>query len=541
MKRAFILFLLLLLFVSSALAQGGAGFLSLKESIEIAKLNSESYAISKAKVDEADAVLGQAFSAMLPSLKLSGSLGRSYQDQPPSFIPANALAPGLPPTDITGNIFEAQETNTLAYSATLQQNLFTGGNVWNSYVAADIGVSAAEEELRASEIDLTYNVISAYYGVIKAKKGLDLANESLSLSNDHLSQAKSMFASGVATRADVLRGELDVARSELALSKAKSAVDLMSNSFNLTIGRDPVTPVALDENDFKIGDIKVPDYQEMLKAAYAFRPDWKMAQYGERIADKTTVASYSGYLPAFLLEGSYGYSNVQEKKVDIDSMLNNWSIALVGSWTIFDGLMTPNKVKEMTAKYVEASKQMDLLRKSVAIDVNNASLSLSSAVDEIKSAGKALELANENYNIAETRYAAGVGTNLEVIDAKTMLTTSKLDYLQAEFDYELAKAALDKAVGREVMVNSGAAAENPEITLMGSVQSMSLEGGFVGFIDEAGVKYQVMGTKASEIKNALGGSTAPRKIKLTGIVKSDVATTAMWGRPLEVSSYEWEQ
>ena len=258
------------------------------------------------------------------------------------------------------------------------------------------------------------------------------------------------------------------------------------------------------------------------------------------IADKNTKASKAGYLPAFFLTGTYGYTNSRLEDVKDEFKTNNWNVALVGSWTIFDGLLTPNKVKEMYSKYVEASKQKDLLKKSIAIDVKNACLALNSAVNEIKAAKKAVELSEENYKIAELRYSAGVATNIEVIDAKTMLNTSNLDLLQAEFSYELAKASLNKAVGREVLGAKSEEKPLTEISLSGLVKFIPIEGGFAGFIDESGNKYDIMGSKAAEIAKVIGASSDGKKIKIRGKVRKDVATIHMWGVPLEVTDYKWE-
>lgn len=530
MKKLFAM-LIVLLFCNSAAV--GAGILSLKESIEIAKKNSDSMAIAGAKVEQAEALAGEAFSAFLPTLRLDVSLGRSYSEMPP-IVTGNPLFPEFQQP--------AHEINNFTYSAGLTQNLYTGGAVWNSFAAADLGVVAAREDYRARELALIYDVISAYYTVIKANKGLDLSQESLDMANKHLEQTKTMFSSGVVTKADVLRSELDVAKAELNLTKAKSAVDLANNSFNLTIGMSLDMPVALEEKEFKQGGLLAPNYNEFLAIAYKERPEWRMSILGKDIADKQSQATFGGYLPSVLLSGAYGYNDYNDQKSDIDENLNNWNIALVGSWTVFDGFNTPNRVKEANAKYVETAKNMDLLKKSIAIDVKNACSTLTSAMDAVRSAQKALELADENYKIAELRYSSGVGTNVEVMDAKTMYTSANLDLLQAQFDYDLAKAALNKAVGSDLLPvgTGGNAAGGNEITLSGTVQYISIEGGFIGFVDDKGNKYDPMGAKVSEIRNVVGTSANGKKIKITGIIKKDIATIHMWGTPFMVTGYEWE-
>ena len=60
---------------------------------------------------------------------------------------------------------------------------------------------------------------------------------------------------------------------------------------------------------------------------------------------------------------------------------------------------------------------------------------------------EALEKAKEDYRIEVVRYTAGVGTNLEVMDAQDNLVTAKGDYISALYNYNVSRANLDKAMG----------------------------------------------------------------------------------------------
>ena len=59
----------------------------------------------------------------------------------------------------------------------------------------------------------------------------------------------------------------------------------------------------------------------------------------------------------------------------------------------------------------------------------------------------AVEKAQEDYKIAQVRYAAGVGTNLDVMDAEEKLTQAQTNYYTAMYNYNSSKADLDRAMG----------------------------------------------------------------------------------------------
>ena len=79
------------------------------------------------------------------------------------------------------------------------------------------------------------------------------------------------------------------------------------------------------------------------------------------------------------------------------------------------------------------------------------------AVNSISSAKKAVESADENYRISREKYKSGIGSNLEMIDAQTALTEAKTNLYQAQFDYQIAKARVNRALGREIYSFSASA------------------------------------------------------------------------------------
>ena len=84
---------------------------------------------------------------------------------------------------------------------------------------------------------------------------------------------------------------------------------------------------------------------------------------------------------------------------------------------------------------------------TVRLEVQTALLNMQSSEKNISTTSTAVEKAEEDYNIARVRYSAGVGTNLDVMDAQDKLTKAKTDYYTALYTYNTSKASLDKAMG----------------------------------------------------------------------------------------------
>ena len=93
------------------------------------------------------------------------------------------------------------------------------------------------------------------------------------------------------------------------------------------------------------------------------------------------------------------------------------------------------------------------VREQVQLEVQSAFLTLHAAEKNIQTTQLAIASAEEDFKIAQVRYAAGVGTNLDVMDASDKLTQAKNNYYTALYTYNTARASLSKAMGTPVSID----------------------------------------------------------------------------------------
>ncbi|MEE8637752.1 MAG: TolC family protein [Candidatus Margulisiibacteriota bacterium] len=433
---ACLLVLCLLVGVSSAQEK-----LTLDRSIRIALDQSPVMHKIKAEIEAAEGAAGQAVADFLPQLTLKGSLGKYYSEP----MTVQITFAGTPQAFEYGT---DEQANTTSYSASLTQPIFKGGKLWKSLAMADKGLEAAKEELRKIAQEVKFNVISSYYGVLKTIKLVELSKQSVNMAKSHLDRVNSLFKVGMSTRADILRGEVQVAQAEIGLTKAKQGLEIAKNHFNNTLGIDLDAPVELLEIEYDDREIPVYDYKDLLKVAYEDRPDWKQYVLARKVSEDEIGLASSGLWPEISLVGNYDVGSTKYSTYQSDT--KNWTALLSGTWDIFDGTATWYKIKESKAK-LEAQKANEIsVKRAIALEVKDANFAVQSSKENVEGAEKTQELAKENSDIAELRYDSGVGTNLEVIDAQVALTQARTDHLQAQHDLQIAKARINKIVGRKI-------------------------------------------------------------------------------------------
>lgn len=430
--------LLLILLACSAQA------LTLKESIGIALKNNPSVVASEKKMVAADAKLRQAVGAFLPTLKLAGNLGRAYQ-QPSTVQFTTQTTMGSQTQTLTFGTDAAQDSRGI--TASLSQPIFIGA-LLPGYGLAQKNLDLAKADHQKTILDTSFNVTQAYFGVLKADKMAKLAEESKQMAQSHVNQVQTMLNAGVVTRADLLRSEVQLANAEVGLTRARAGLEIAKDAFNNALGNNLEQEVNLVEEGLTGTVASLLPYQNLLATALDNRPDWKQYLLSRGMSEDNLKIAQADYLPSVMLTASKG--NLITEFPSYKSDVSSWNVTGAASWTLFDGLGRENRIREAAANLDAQKATEEQVKNGIALEVRDAYLNLKSALETIGSAKKAVDSAQEGYKLSNLRYDSGVGTNLEILDAQVALTQAKTNYLQALFDVEIAKAKINKVVGKEV-------------------------------------------------------------------------------------------
>ncbi|MCE5286737.1 MAG: TolC family protein [Pelosinus sp.] len=389
--------------------------LSLQDSIDLALQNSQ--AIKMAAADNAKAQWGinETKSSFLPSASLSTSGTRS------SSLAGDAAS---------------------SFNSALRLNwqLYSGGRNNGLMDQAKLNADSADLALDKTKQQTVLDATTAYFSVLQAKNMEKVNQETVDSLTAHLNNVQAQYGVGVVAKSDVLRSEVELASAKQNLTKAQNAYDVAVATLNNIIG-EPLDTANEYSDDFNHDSYDV-SLEDSIKAALTNRPEIAQAQNNIEIAEAGVRVAKSGDLPTVNLSGTTGVNGNS-----FPGNNDNWSVGLTASWNIFDAGLTSAKVKEArtsTDKALAAQKQTS---DAIELEVRQAYLGIAEAQQRIQTAQVAIDKASEDMNIAQTKYQAGVGTNLDVIDAQLALTQAKTNYTQAFYDYSVGKAKLNKAVG----------------------------------------------------------------------------------------------
>lgn len=411
--------------------------LDLEETIQRALLTNPSVKIAEYNRKAAKADYSAAKGARGISISLSHDSGRGgYADY--AWRNVNGGTP----------IWTKSIGNSHSNSITASLPIFTGGEL-----QGQIGQAKANYRSMLSAEEQAYNEMketatTGYFNMLNATNMKALRQESVDRLQAHLDNVIAQYNVGIVARADVLRSEVELANAQQNYITASNEYDVAEATLNNIIGTPLGTTLLLKDR------LQYEPYENDMAYCLAYseqhRPELKQAEYAIDSAEAALVVARSGHMPKVYANASNNWGgNGSDWPGDDDE---NWSVGVTASMNVFDSGVTWSKIHAAQENLAKAKESQRQIKDNVELEVRTDYLNLREAEKRITTTQVAVASAEEDYHIAVVRYQAGVGTNIDVMDAQEALTQAKTNYYQALYNYNTSKAALNTSMGVGVPV-----------------------------------------------------------------------------------------
>lgn len=333
---------------------------------------------------------------------------------------------------------------------TASQALFAGGGIRSAIKSSKLARDAAMLDLQAVINDALLQVRTSFYRVLLAREQIKVQESNLDLLQQQLKTATDRFEAGTVSSFEKLRAEVSVANAKVPLITARNDYRLAIEAMRQALGLTTNAPESAGKVPEFVGTLEFTpqsfDLQSAFEAARAHRPDLeRIAKLTDSRAEAVTTAR-STYYPNVAAFG--GWTLRKGPTDNFDDSANGWLVGVQSQWAIFDGRATAGRVTQ--AKSLLEQTRLTLIEAQLAIDVEvrRAHSQWQQATELAEASARVVEQATEAVRLANARYNAGTGTQLDVLAAQVDLTTARTNQIQAFYGYNVAVAALRKAMGQ---------------------------------------------------------------------------------------------
>ena len=313
-------------------------------------------------------------------------------------------------------------------NATAMMPVYAGGRILNGNRLANVGIEATQLKAEVSERDMLENIESTYYLVLGLQDKVHTVESALALTDslDHIVDVA--LKAGLITKSDKLRLALkqnELKANQLQLSNGIIlASQLLCQQIGITYPEDGLT---LDTASFSI-----KNHADALRENF-IRPEQQLLQLqidAEKLRKKLTIGEA---LPQVGIGGTYSYGNLVRKYKGNAIALAQVSIPLTQWWE------TSHKLKEHNIAIREAELMQKDLTEKMSLQVKQAYNQMVEAEALMQSDKAALDMAQENYRLAELNYRAGMNTITDVLEAHALLLQAKNAITDRQITYLTAR------------------------------------------------------------------------------------------------------
>lgn len=423
-------------------AQPAARPITLAQALALAAQHNHQLRVAAFEVAVARAQLGQAEAFRRGLLTLNASYTR-LSDRPPTTIvvPEGTIGPGSPAITIT---LPPPDPNLYQVGLTYQVPLYTGGRNEAQLALARANIRGAEAVLERTRQQVVLEVKQAYYQVLLAQAGLDVAQRTVASSEENLRVAHARVVAGVSPRFDEIQADVNLANARQSLIRSRNALALALHGLNAVMGQ-PLDALWAPAERMTIVPVRLP-LPDLLRRAQEQRPELVELQARIAAAQASVEIVRSGLRPLVSAAASPVYGNTSGAGAATTAGFT-WSVTLSATLTLFDGNLTAERIREAQARVDQLRATEAQTRQGIELEVRRALLNYQAAAEELATADKTVEQAQEGLRIANVRFSAGVSTNLEVVQAQAALSVAEANRIQALFNVNVARALLERAIG----------------------------------------------------------------------------------------------
>jgi outer membrane protein len=437
--RAFAISLfLILLFSTPLLSQEPASpdRLTLKEAVETALRQHPTLLAARGFTRAQEARVGEVKSSLFPHLNLIADYRRGTANFAPSSQSGSSVNRFFTGTEASNTSF-----NNYTTALSLQQLIFDFGKTGADIDAARNTLQGTRWDEESSRRTVVLDVKVAYFGLLQARRLVLVNEETVRQFEEHLRQSEGFYKAGTRPKFDVTKAEVDLTNAQLNLIKARNAAEVARVTLLNSMGV-PDRPIEEMEDLLSFQKFNITQ-QEALEEALRERPDLLSLSAKRRSAEAQVRSVRRSYFPVLSGMADYTYQGQDFP------LVWNWDVGLNLTFPLFSGFQTKSQVAEARANVEASQANEEVLRQAIFLEVRQDYLNLLEAEERVRTSDVVVRQAEENLELANGRFQAGVGTSVERTDAQVTLANAKTTQVQALYDYRVAEANLEKAMGRE--------------------------------------------------------------------------------------------
>ena len=307
----------------------------------------------------------------------------------------------------------------------------------------------SELGIKIIEANLIKDVSLAYFNLQQANQQNEINLNDVQSRNERLEGISMLVDAGLATRVDLLNAQIELDNSIQVLENSQITQETAQRNLAKLLNLPPSISPIINER-VKIAGYWQLSLEQTIILALNNRVELEQKLAEIESAKAQRKIALAGVRPTVSL-----FSTIDLLQ-DIPSGNNAWnfasnfavgySVGFQANWTFFDGNSSNAQARQAEALIAIAEQGYGEEANKIRFEVESAYFQLSHLLNNIQTATQSIERAEEAVKAAQIRFRATVNTQAEVLDAQERLVRAQNNRLNAIINYNKAFIELERAV-----------------------------------------------------------------------------------------------
>lgn len=335
-------------------------------------------------------------------------------------------------------------------SVSLSQTLFDTGQREAANTEARRAVDAAVANNRNTRQTIILNVTQDYYQLLLNEDLVKVALAQVARFQQTVEVTQAQIDAGTTAAKDIFQAKSDLANAQVTLLNNRNSVQTASATLknalgvnlNGVVGIAPLTP------GDQLPPVPAPapslSLDTAVAAAFAARPD--VVQQQAIVQSNLAALRLARRQAGLTVKGTYILS--YQATNDVGTRGTDSQFLVTSSYPLLDAGLARGAVRIAEAGRDSALNQLELTRQQVRLEVEQAYSTRQANLEAAGLAQAAVTAAQVNYDAVIASRKEGIGTVLDITTAQATLTQAQSQYVTAVYNFYIADAQLQRAIGR---------------------------------------------------------------------------------------------
>ena len=379
-------------------------------------------------------------------------------------------------------------TNSIGFNAGISQLIWDFGKTTARINMAKFDTQSAKFDYDFDVLNIVYQVKMNYYNVLRSLANLDIYEQNVRINTLNYERTKAMFDEGLKSKIDVVNAEVNLADSKIQLvdaqnnlatnvlalknsmyysdsksfivqntenfgflkadykKKIQSLEEVKPSGVNFKKNEDGLIMLTsgIEHNDI-IQDYKISPYklsrQEAVDKALENRPDLKSNRMLAKVQEESLKAIKRSYAPEITADVGWSYTKNEStytSPFQVGASMGLGSLNPIG---------IHYQIKEGEAYLDIANHNVNIAKQDIYWEVQENYINMRQLERKIPLMSQKVKASLENFELADGRYSVGLNNYVELQDALANYNNAQLSFVQAVFEYNVARETLRNSMG----------------------------------------------------------------------------------------------